>query len=1342
MAFRQDDDDKDDSPRFYHSLANGQGLLHPSAAMDIALRRQRLVEDSDDHDDASHDGDPGHGHDAAVQQGRTLLPFPFAQAVTLSTRSASLFLRLGTSIGGYTFHASKAATLSGFDLGRVVVEGILSRAGKDLLATNSTEFGRAETENLLERGLATIHRTITGAAFLTATSFQLVETTASSVHEVTQLLLSFADQLLGSTESSRAIASIFTLIRREFQNPATGAEGERVGIIDLFLGLCGMAYLQRWCGDLIEEENRKLEVEEVVWDVVVATGGERYALHQDSLYGVHNGNYTRPADETLPPDHGGADMMSMIQNHSAQQSSDSDEDLPEIHLKQQILRSLPDDAKVSIMTETTTSKIITVDIQGASPPPLSPPPGAKLLEHGPSRPRRSSERRQDGSVADGSSYRFVYRVDRNTFCATDFRRNEGATDFCRNEGELEPALDEEPVGFVEQLRESSSDGDDSTDDEQELRPPVPPKSPATLVDAASRIPQPTSPAVPMATPSRTSQLPVSKPSPESANQKRQRTPLKASSSSIGAEPTPSKPPMKRPRAEQAAKSTDHKKGGFRTALKKGPGPALSNLLRKESSDNEGLPRTSFRRARTAPASSATPGYSTFTQAKPLQQRQPRQQQQPPQQQPPQQQSHVAVPGRLPSMIPRREAPPPPNKAAGSSGKVLARQNMVPPEAIPRSLSRTSYVAVHERKRDSLVSQSDTFSIHTIDSSRPISPTLLRGDLSGSMASASGRSHGAGRPSMSKSRSDRDISDHNPFVGSPSSPGKHHRRVRSQNPSIYTLKTSDSQTSLVLSSYFTRSAYGDTDALNGLRRTGMVQGMFPRGHLLRNITRYMLFSSASYGSSFLKVMGISKKMSLLQVLDDDTHHELTSYAHHTESEANSILLSSFVDPQGGSDSTGATNTGVPLVHYISIDKEAKAVVLACRGTLGFEDVLADMTCDYDDLLWRGRHYKVHKGIHASARRLLYGGDGRVLATLKAALEEYPEYGLVLCGHSLGGGVTALLGVMLSEPAATGACFVTSGASSAPAALPSSSSSSSSSTPATSGGPGSSERTTRELRLPAGRPIHVFAYGPPGTMSASLRKATRGLITSVVQGNDLVPHLSLGVLHDLQAVALAIKNDNIDAKMELRQRLWAAFQDGLARSWYHNSVDDDDGPGSGSSSSGGGGGGGGCSNTGGGGGGNEGGGPAGPRNPDKKQSGEDGGDDTWAFAALKTLRANMMSTKLLPPGEVLTIETTRVMRRDAFIRAPGGGGVAGGAAAAAAGAHQGSASGRPPAGAEAEAAAAAGFYLGRPARRVVLKYVRDVETRFREVRFAGTMLTDHSPGRYEDALKLLQQGVMPL
>jgi pimeloyl-ACP methyl ester carboxylesterase len=419
---------------------------------------------------------------------------------------------------------------------------------------------------------------------------------------------------------------------------------------------------------------------------------------------------------------------------------------------------------------------------------------------------------------------------------------------------------------------------------------------------------------------------------------------------------------------------------------------------------------------------------------------------------------------------------------------------------------------------------------------------------------------------------------------------------------------------------------------------------------------MRFASASYGSSFLKFMRIGKEMPILRALDD-THHELRSFAHHTQSDTDSILLSSFVDPQGGSDSTGATNTGVPMVHYISLDHESKAVVLACRGTLGFEDVLADMTCDYDDLVWQGCTYKVHKGIHASARRLLYGGDGRVLLTLRQALEEFEDYGIVLTGHSLGGAVTALLGVMLSEPASTGTSFVTSGTESH-RLLPSSQAD-------------SPDQPTPPsppiITLPPGRPIHVYAYGPPATMSSSLRRATRGLITSVVHCNDLVPYLSLGVLHDLQAVALAFKTDNADAKTEVRQRIWEAFQTGLANKWYAQPSADDD----------------------------------------RRFMPRDGDDDgeEWAWAALKVLRASMMSRKLVPPGEVFAVESAAVLRRDAFVALEGG-----------------------------------GEQLGGPARRVVLKYVRDVEARFREVRFGTGMLTDHSPGKYEDALMRLRVGIM--
>ncbi|KAJ8107248.1 hypothetical protein ONZ43_g6793 [Nemania bipapillata] len=388
------------------------------------------------------------------------------------------------------------------------------------------------------------------------------------------------------------------------------------------------------------------------------------------------------------------------------------------------------------------------------------------------------------------------------------------------------------------------------------------------------------------------------------------------------------------------------------------------------------------------------------------------------------------------------------------------------------------------------------------------------------------------------------------------------------------------------------------------------------------------------------MGISKDRPS-QNIADEIHYDVRSFAHHTKLSPESILLASFVDPQGGSDSTGATDTGIPLVHTVTLDEESKAVVLTCRGTLGFEDVLADMMCDYDDLVWRGKAYKVHKGIHASARRLLYGGDGRVLATIKAALEEYPDYGLVLCGHSLGGAVTALLGVMLAEPSAGGVRFLTSAVEHSKLI-----------------GQAGSSGTPTDICLPSGRPIHVYAYGPPATMSPSLQKATRGLITSTVHGNDMVPYLSLGVLHDFQALALAFKTDNNEAKAEVKRRVWAGLRSGLADKWYDN-----------------------------------------PTN----QSGED--DEHWGYVALKTLRVSMMSSKLLPPGEVFKVETTPVMRRDAFTQE-------------------------------------AIDDIGKPAKRIVLKYIRDVEAHFREVRFGSSMLTDHSPGRYEDALRRLTSGVVEI
>ncbi|KAI4600905.1 hypothetical protein KJ359_013068 [Pestalotiopsis sp. 9143b] len=970
--------------------------------------------------------------EAAASTGRTLLPKPVASMISLATRSTSFALRLGTVIGGYGLGAAKFTTLSSLELGRGILEGILSRAGKDALTRSNSDLGRESAETILEKSLESLHHTMMHMIFWTTAGYSITETTVSSVSQISQLLLSSLDQFFGSTDSSRAIASIITLIRHEFRNPATGVNGEKVGVVDLILGLCGLAYLQNSCSRIIREEAQRLGHEEVIWDIVVLNNGARADVHQDGLTGA--GRNFRPNDESS------GQLLEALEKRGAYDSN-SDEDLAEVQLRKQIMETLPKDARVSISTSTTTTKIITVEVQGGDQLPLLAPPGADLIE----REITTPDSHQLQSEEQSPAYRLVYRISRERQRNSIIQPTEA--DESRPCIELDDGGDnDEEVGF----------------EKDDKPPPVPPKSPKTIPKAIQTRPRrslssasSSSSKTPLSPRDRSSHIPIPKKSPETtANQKKTRQPLLSS---------------KDTRATGGAKSQ--------------------------------------------------PGIES-----------------------------AQIGGNTP---------------------------------VPHLEKRTSFKNV-----------------------------LKKGTVSG-LAGRWGKDSGS-EDSSSKSK---------PNVRTP------------------TRGTNTSQTSLVLSSYHQKSAYADSEAVDTLRKTGMVDGMFPEFHILRNITRYSRYASAAYGSHFLNLMGIAKDQQERKARDD-THQDIRSFAQHTQLPPNSVLLSSFVDPQGGSDSSGSTETGIPLVHTIAVDRESKAIVLACRGTLGFEDVLSDMMCDYDDLAWRGKAYKVHKGIHASARRLLYGGDGRVLFTLKEALEEFPEFGLVLCGHSLGGAVAALLGAMLAEPATTGTAFVTSaqqhkrllsnGMMTTDAHIP--------------------------VNLPAGRPIHVFAYGPPATMSPALRLATRGLITSVVHGNDLVPYLSLGVLHDMQALALAFKTDNNEAKAEVRRRVWQSFQTGLSDKWYNNAP---------------------------------------------KLSTED--DAQWSYAALKTLRASMMSSKLLPPGEIFAVESTPALRRDAFVQT-------------------------------------GGEFIGRTATRIVLKYIRDVENHFREIKFGASMLTDHSPGRYEDALRRLALGVM--
>lgn len=147
---------------------------------------------------------------------------------------------------------------------------------------------------------------------------------------------------------------------------------------------------------------------------------------------------------------------------------------------------------------------------------------------------------------------------------------------------------------------------------------------------------------------------------------------------------------------------------------------------------------------------------------------------------------------------------------------------------------------------------------------------------------------------------------------------------------------------------------------------------------------------------------------------DQHHDFTSYI---DVPASSILISSYVDSHG--TSTGVDNSApdLPITYYISLDHASQAVVLTCRGTLGFEDILTDMICDSVPFTCQNNTYTAHQGILNSARRLLTIHNGRIPATLNKALVEHPAYRLILCGHSLGGGVATILGLLISEPIST-------------------------------------------------------------------------------------------------------------------------------------------------------------------------------------------------------------------------------------------------------------------------------------------------------------------------------------
>ena len=88
-------------------------------------------------------------------QGPTLLWAGPAKLVSTITGIASLSVRAGTKIGGWTVSAGRMATLEALELNRRILEGILMAAGKDVTSYRNGDFARAEADGVMARWVCT-----------------------------------------------------------------------------------------------------------------------------------------------------------------------------------------------------------------------------------------------------------------------------------------------------------------------------------------------------------------------------------------------------------------------------------------------------------------------------------------------------------------------------------------------------------------------------------------------------------------------------------------------------------------------------------------------------------------------------------------------------------------------------------------------------------------------------------------------------------------------------------------------------------------------------------------------------------------------------------------------------------------------------------------------------------------------------------------------------------------------------------------------------------------------------------------------------------------------------------